>query len=266
MVYKFLVLTFLCCYVCVGRAGELTEKADSCYKHEDFKEAIGFYEEAVLKEGVSAGLLYNLGNSYYRLGDNGKAMLYFERAKKLQPGNKNINHNLEFLRSKILEANRGSSQNNDVNIEPDQPNFLNSLYNLIAIDSFSNNWAVFAVMAFILFLGSLALYTFTPNVLARKTGFFSGLTFLIFSLIFIIFALISAHQYSRTDEVILMEFTAPLLDQPNEKANSASSILNKGTKLQILESKKSEDGTDWLKVKLNSDNIGWIKKNSVEAI
>ena len=141
-----------------------------------------------------------------------------------------------------------------------------SLYRLIAYDTRSNNWAVFAVMAFILFLGGLALYIFTPNVLARKTGFFSGLTFLGFTIIFLIFAFIGAHAYNKQDKAVLMNFTTSLLESPESGAKDISTLLHKGTKVTVLETKKGTDGEEWYKVKLNGDNIGWVKKNDIEII
>lgn len=240
--------------------------AEDAYKNNNFEEAVALYTKGMEEEGVSAGLLYDLGNCYYKLGNEGDAMLCYERAKKLDPGNDMINQNLHFLTSKITDANKGSLEGKSGNVEPDQEGFMDSVYRLIAIDSKSDNWGAFAVMAFVLFLGGLALYMFTPNVLARKTGFFSALVFLGFTVIFIIFAFIAASQYSRKDQVILMEFTTQLMEKPDAGSQKVSSPLHKGTKLQVLDTKTGSDGSEWLKVKLNSDNIGWIKKDNAEVI
>lgn len=240
--------------------------ADSAYNRGSFEEAAALYQEAVVREGVSAGLLYNLGNAYYRLGKDGDAMVCYERAIKLDPGNSTIKQNLEFLSSKVLEANKGSLQGKPGNLEPDHETFIDSIYRLIAIETGSNSWAVLAVMAFLLFLGGTAMYVFTPNVLARKTGFFSGLTFLSFTIIFLIFAYLGADRFDRREDAVLMDFTAELLEQPQEQSPKATTPLHKGTKLKILETKSGSDGTEWLKVKLNSDNVGWLKKQQIEVI
>lgn len=257
------ILSLMCCLQ--GVAFDFTE-ADTAYRRNDFEKARAIYLQALQEEGVSAGLLFNLGNTYYRLGDDGEAILCYERARKLDPGNSRIRQNLDFLTTKVMDANRGSLHGKTGNIEPDQETFMESLYRMIAIDRSSNGWAIFAVMAFILFLGAAAMYVFTPNVLARKTGFFSGITFIGFTLIFIIFAFLAASEYKKQDKVILMDFTNELLLEPNENASSAGTTLHKGTKLQILETKKAADGTEWLKLKLNQENTGWLKKESVEVI
>lgn len=241
-------------------------KADSAYNAKNYEEAVALYTQAIEEEGVSAGILYNLGNAYYRLGNDGEAVLCYERAKRLDPGNGDINRNLTFMAAKVADANKGELQGKNVSIEPDSESFIGEVYNMIAVETQSDSWAVFAVTAFILFLGSLALYVFTPNVLARKTGFFSGLIFLGFTAVFLIFSFIGAEEYTRDDQIILTDYATSLREKPSETANESSSPLHKGTKLTVLETKKGEDGKDWLKVKLNSDNIGWVKKERVETI
>lgn len=248
-----------------GYAVDLT-KAEQAYEAGNYEEAASIYSEALKTEGFSAGLLYNLGNVYYRLGQDGDAMLCYERAKKMDPGNALINQNLKFLAGKIVDANNGSLEGKQGNVEPDSEDFADSIYRMIAVDRASNGWAVFAAMAFILFIGALALYTFTPNILARKTGFFSGLVFLGFTVVFLIFAFMASRQAERRDQAILMAFTTELLEKPAENASKASSPLHKGTKIQVLDSVKGVDGAEWYKVRLNSDNIGWVKKQDLEII
>ena len=242
------------------------EVADSAYAKGNYEEAALLYSQVIEQEGFSAEALYNLGNIYYKLGKDGEAMLCYERAIKLDPGNSTIKKNLIFLSSKVTDANKGELNGKSGNVESDRETFIGSIYRLIAIERSSNGWAVFAVMAFILFLGALALYMFTPNVLARKTGFFSGIAFLTFTVVFLIFAYMGASQYQRQDEAILMDFTTQLLQQPDEKAESATTPLHRGTKLKILETKQGSDGTEWIKVKLNAENIGWVKKEGIEVI
>ncbi|MFN0135656.1 MAG: tetratricopeptide repeat protein [Phycisphaerae bacterium] len=62
--------------------------------------AAGF--ESLAASGVrSAALEYNLGNTYYRLGDFGKAVLHFRRAQRLDPGDARIAANLRYARERV---------------------------------------------------------------------------------------------------------------------------------------------------------------------
>ena len=54
--------------------------------------------EALARNGVSASLLYNLGNSYAQAGQSGKAILNYERASRLASGDSDIDGNLELVR------------------------------------------------------------------------------------------------------------------------------------------------------------------------
>ena len=49
--------------------------------------------------GYSAACLYNLGNSYARAGKPGMAILNYERASLLSPGDPDVQANLQFVRA-----------------------------------------------------------------------------------------------------------------------------------------------------------------------
>jgi hypothetical protein len=57
--------------------------------------------ERVMEEeqGKNGRLYYNIGNTYYRLGDIGRAILYYRRALLLTPADPNLKHNLHYVRS-----------------------------------------------------------------------------------------------------------------------------------------------------------------------
>jgi tetratricopeptide (TPR) repeat protein len=61
---------------------------------------------AVLQEGGvrNSRLLYNIGNTYFLLGDLGRAVLYLRRAELLDPADRNLQHNLEFVRSQRADS------------------------------------------------------------------------------------------------------------------------------------------------------------------
>jgi tetratricopeptide (TPR) repeat protein len=72
------------------------EQGNAHFADQQFDEAIAAYE-SVLQQGVeSASLYYNLGNAYFKAGDLGRSILNYLRAQRLEPGNADIDHNLEF--------------------------------------------------------------------------------------------------------------------------------------------------------------------------
>lgn len=137
----------------------------------------------------------------------------------------------------------------------------------VAVDTASNSWAEMAAMAFVLLILSVALYVFSTAVKMKKIGFFSSFIFLFFSVVFIIFAEMAASQFERKDEVVITSFKSTLLAEPESEAKSVGFPLHRGTKLLILDSGMNADGKiEWYKVKLNSNNIGWIPADAVSVI
>ena len=76
--------------------------ADSAYVNGNYQEAIKGYE-SLLKQGASAELYYNLGNAYYRTENITRAVLNYERALLLSPGDGDIRFNLQIARSKTID-------------------------------------------------------------------------------------------------------------------------------------------------------------------
>ena len=60
------------------------------------------YEE-LLKQGPSVELYYNLGNAYFRTDNITRAVLNYERALLLSPGDDDIKFNLQMARSKTID-------------------------------------------------------------------------------------------------------------------------------------------------------------------
>ena len=70
--------------------------AAELYQAEQYDSAAAVYQ-GLLDEGTEAfELYYNAGNAYFKAGDIGPAILNFERAKKLQPRNPDVQYNLEL--------------------------------------------------------------------------------------------------------------------------------------------------------------------------
>ena len=242
-------------------------KAEAAYNAGNYDEAIGIYNNIITTEGTSAPLFYDLGNAYYKAGQIGNAVLCFERAKKLDPRNKSILNNLNFTTAKVVDANRAKLKGKKGNVDYDEPSFLQTINRMISEDRSSDSWAAFAVIAFLLLMGFIAIYVFVPNVLAKKTGFFSSIVFLFFTVVFIVFAFLAADYARSKDDAIITKSKVELLEKPEIDSKAVTTPLHEGTKVEILENEVSKGGSaEWYKVKLNSDNFGWINSNDLQII
>ena len=86
--------------------------ADSAYNAKEYAKAISIYNELIEENGTSAPVLFNLGSAYYQAGDYGQAMLNYLRARRLDPGNEEINANLRYLQSRVEDANKAEQKGN----------------------------------------------------------------------------------------------------------------------------------------------------------
>ncbi|MCM1522805.1 MAG: tetratricopeptide repeat protein, partial [Muribaculaceae bacterium] len=143
-------------------------RADSAYMAEEYENAVQLYRKAISEEGPSAKLYYNLGNTYYRLGEMGNAILSFERSLRIDPTDADTRENLAFVNGKITDrpGERGT--------------FLGNALDSAAMAMRSDAWAWIAFAAFALTIAGLLTYLFLDNVTLRKLGFFGGIvTFII---------------------------------------------------------------------------------------
>lgn len=79
-------------------AGTLLRQGNAEYTLGNFAQATNCYRELLNSHGYSAAVFYNLANSLARQGDIGAAILNYQRALRLSPGNPDILGNLEYVR------------------------------------------------------------------------------------------------------------------------------------------------------------------------
>ena len=77
--------------------------ADALYEKEQYRDAVEAYETLMKQGGVAAEVYYNLGNCYYKLDEIPLAVLNYERAFLLDPGDADIRANLALARGKTID-------------------------------------------------------------------------------------------------------------------------------------------------------------------
>jgi len=83
----------------LGAQEEIFERGNQLYQRGDFEGAADAYGSVVGAGFDSPDLRYNLGNAYFKVGDLGRAILEWERALELAPGDPDVLANLELARS-----------------------------------------------------------------------------------------------------------------------------------------------------------------------
>ena len=237
----------------------LADQANAAYQRDDFNGALSLYEQAAKEDGTSSLLYYNMGNTHYRLGNMGKAVLYYERALLLDPSNDDARTNLEFVNDKLqLKIDRGSSFVSDT---------IGGFVRSIASDT----WAQLGIASFILLLVAVLVYIFAEAVILRKIGFFGGGVLLLVSIVSNICAFYT-HSIAVNKNYAIVTIPSATLSTsprvPKDKSEEAF-MLSEGTKVEIVDSVQGAvDGEVimWLDVKADDQHRAWIRSTDVEHI
>ena len=90
--------------VLLAEAGSRDGFLSGCdfYKKAEYEKALEQFK-LLEKEYPAANVFYNIGNTYFRLGKIGLALVYYERARKISPFDNDVNFNIKFLTEMIKD-------------------------------------------------------------------------------------------------------------------------------------------------------------------
>lgn len=230
-----------------------SELASEAYREGDFRKSIQLYEQVIAQDlhekRESAEIYYNLGNAYFRNGETAKAILNYERALLLEPGDRDIRHNLRFARTRLEDKI-------DVSDRFFLTNWTNELRNMFN----SNTWANIGILLFVLFLAALSIYFFIRKIWVRKTGFYAAIVFILLMLVANRFAFSQKNKRINRNTGIVMAASASIMTSPD--ANSKELFrLHEGTKVKV---KKSD--ANWVEIEIANGSVGWTSKENIETI
>ena len=233
----------------LGAQAVTKAEADSAYAQGHYQQAITDYQ-ALLKQCASADLYYNLGNAYYRSENITQAVLNYERALLLSPGDRDIRFNLQLARSKTIDK-----------IVPESEMFFitwyHALVNLMSVDG----WARTAIFSLALVIVLSLVYLFSQPVWLRKIGFFGGITLLVVFVLANVFASQQKQSLIHRKGAIVMSPSVTVKSTPAANGTDLF-ILHEGTKVTIT------DGSmrDWKEIRLADGKEGWIESKKIELI
>lgn len=225
------------------------QNADDEYAKGNYQQAIKDYQE-ILKTGVSSEIYYNLGNAYYRTDNITQALLAYERALQLSPGDNDIRFNLQYARSKTIDK-----------ITPETEMFFvtwyHSLVNFTSVDRWANTAIVSIVMALLLIL----VFLFAPQMWARKSGFYGSAVFLLLFAFANLFAFQQKHELETKQGAIVI---APTVNVKKTPAASGTDVfvIHEGTRVDITDRGMKQ----WRGIKLADGREGWLKTSQIEEI
>ncbi len=240
-------------FVSLGLMAEVQQvymlKANKAYSEGAFTTAAELYQKVIASGYESPELYYNLGNSYFKLNEFASAILWYERAKRIDPGNEDINFNLNVANNKIADK-----------IEP-LPELLHKRWYFAMVRLFSiDAWAITGIVLLILALNCGSVYLISRVLLLRKIGFWTGFIILFIALISILFAWSGYTTLKSTNEAIVFTPTITVKSSPDEKSTDLF-VVHEGTKVRLL-----DNISGWYEIKIANGSVGWLPVSALEKI
>lgn len=225
------------------------KEGNELYKKGMYSQSASKYQIVVDSGYVSADLFYNLGNAYYKANDVKRAILYYEKAKLLNPRDKELNHNLALAQSKAVDK---------IQNIPDLffMEWIRNFRDQFAVDS----WSVFSIILFISGLSGFLLYFFTYKLNLKKTGFWVGSICIFLAFVSFLFASSGFNSQIKQRTAIIFVKGVTVKSTPSETGTNLF-ILHEGTKVKII-----DKVDNWQKIKIPDGNQGWVKENDLAKI
>ena len=244
-------------YAVAAMAASPVQEADSAYARRDYSAALNGYRKALETQGSSSELYYNLANTYYRLGNTGQAVLFYERALKLNAANDDALANLEFVRDRIK------------GLPEDDTTFLGKMHQGVKSALTSDAWAWTAFFFFVLVCGAVAVYLFTDRVLVRKIGFFSAIILLALFFYVLAVAWQTANAVDDNSYAVVTSPVTNLRSEPSSDASGKTVPLPAGSRVEIVDSLTTAKDAKvplWYEVKINNNSRAWMPAADAERI
>ena len=226
----------------------LYNEANGLYRQKNYAEARQAYLQVAATGVRDSRLFYNLGNACFKADRLGEAILWYERALKLDPRDGDIRANLAF-------ANQAKEDKDQAPTKNPVWRQLVALYQWPSIDELCVGFsllfaAVFALASWRVWQGGKAGGAWLAAVLVC-TGLGAGT---------VLFLGARLYQYHYRAEAILTAAEGTARSGPGEE-ETAVLLLHEGTKVRL---ERRED--PWVLIRLPNGLGGWLPASVIEEI
>lgn len=229
---------------------EAFSKGNELYRRGQFQEALRAYESILSQGYVSSELYFNMGNVYFRLNKIARAILSYERASRLRPGDPDVENNLKLAQLKTADR-----------IDPVPELFVFSwLRALGSIISREIATAGFIVSWLLLFLSLSVL-----SVLKRLSFLSATRRIAVVAVVGVVVlgSFMGIHAWERSagrDQAVILAPVVTAKFSPDEQGADAF-VIHEGLKVRM-----SDSVADWEKITLPDGKVGWIRSEHCEKI
>ncbi len=229
---------------------EFYQEGNRLYQEGDFEGALSSYLR-VVEAGLESGeVFYNIGNSYFKVGDLARAILNYERARRLLPGDEDVRVNLDLARSLTVDE-----------VEP-LPRFW-------VLDAWS--WWVdllpgsvligLVALAYVAGMGGVILLVLkretSPALWGGRVAIGAGGVLLVLGLNLVIREL----EIGQAEEAVVMAPQVDVMSAPVDDEALTIFTVHEGTKVRV--DRRAEE---WAEVVLEDGKVGWVRVGVLETI
>jgi tetratricopeptide (TPR) repeat protein len=231
-----------------ANAAVVWDAAATLYSKGMYADAATLYATLIDKHNIAnPHLYYNAANAFFKQNEIAQAILYYERALKINPDDEDIRHNLVLAQQFVMDK-----------IDAVPVFFVVRWLDAIPQWMHADAWGYWSIAAF---AAALALLLLTKVfVRSRRKFMISAVAVLALSLVLLRISVIAANNAQDKTRAIVMLPVVMVKSSPDQNGADLF-ILHEGTKVEMLEN----IGT-WSKIRIADGNQGWIAKNGIETI
>lgn len=232
----------------IDYAKRLYTEGNLLYQREKYDEAIDRYTQILSLPYEAWEVHYNLGNAYFKTGAYSRAILAYERAERLSPGQADVRQNLALCRTKITDGR-----------EALPVFFLQAFWQRLVRTLPADAWAGGFLGLTAVFLFCLVSYFLSRDYNRRRAAFYGAVCLFTAALI-ALSACISARKARFKPEAIIMVPQTEIKARPETTAETRY-LLHEGNKVEIL-----DEIAPYCKIKMSDGNQGWVPADDLERI
>jgi len=220
-------------------AADIYNKANQFYASNDFQPALSNYLVLIERGVKNPHLYYNIGNTYFKLGEIGYAILYYEKTLAIKPFDRETRENLEYVKRSLKERVLPLYSESFFKI-------LRVIYSYLKL----RNIAFIELFVFTVLIALCYLYLFNPykRYILKKY-------FVLCVVVFIVFSAASFFYQSnekKHPKGIVVEKEIEVMTAPIAESDVLF-VLHEGTSTKLLETREK-----WLLISLADGREGWV--------
>lgn len=233
-----------------SRVDTLWNTAVASYSAAQYSEALADFN-SIYESGLeSPKLLTNIGDCYFKLGDEAHAIIFYRRALRLDPSYKDAKYNLEVVSAGLRDR---------IDVVPE---FIFKTWNNAICHALTGNaWAVLCIILFAIFLAGGVFFVASKRTGLRKMGFFAGLAALLLSIVCLSNASKIRREYLTHDEAVITQGVVSVKNAPASSGATDLFILHEGTLIKII-----DNIGKYYNIEIADGRNGWLHESSFEII